>query len=265
MTTINRFFGFLLACIALAATSVRAQNIAGTYTGTYTGAESGMVTITIASDNRTVKCDFSGNVFYGFASIYPSPLNQFAFSCSGTSSPNNFWLAETLTAASIGAPSFQGIWQHSIPGPQGTVHQGTFVTNLTSGGGGSGSIDASYTGSWYDPSQSGQGFNIEVLGNQVLAYWYVFDDAGYPAWILGVGPINGNTATMTAFRSVGGKFPPLFNAANVTQQPWGTLTFSFSNCKAGQMSWTTNVSGFGTGSGSMLLTRLTVPSGINCQ
>lgn len=261
----NRYLGFLLCCIGLAAPSAHAQNIAGTYTGTYTGAESGSLTITIESDNRTVKCDFSGNVFYGFASVYPSPLNQFAFSCSGTSSPNNFWLAETLTAASIGAPSFQGIWQHSIPGPQGTVHQGTFVASLVSGGNSSAAIDASYTGSWYDPAQSGQGFNIEILGNQLLAYWYVFDDAGKPAWIYGVGPITGNTARMTAYRMIGGRFPPLFNSAATSEQPWGTLAFTFTGCKSGQMSWTTSVSGFGTGSGSMPLTRLTVPSGISCQ
>ena len=127
------------------------------------------------------------------------------------------------------------------------------------------SIDGNYTGSFYDPAQNGQGVNIEVVGNQLLAYWYVFDDAGNQVWISGLGPISNNTATLNASRVLNGKFPPNFVAGNVTQQAWGTLNFTFDSCSSGHMSWTTKVAGFGTGSGSMNLARITKPTGVTCQ
>jgi acid phosphatase len=126
-------------------------------------------------------------------------------------------------------------------------------------------IDSGYTGSWFDPNQSGQGLNVEVLGNQLLAYWYVFDDFGQQAWIYATGTINGNTVNADAYRSLGGRFPPLFNATNVHQEHWGTLNFSFDNCASGHMTWTTGTPNFGTGNGAMTLTRLTTPSAISCQ
>ena len=126
-------------------------------------------------------------------------------------------------------------------------------------------IDANYTGSWYDPNQSGQGLSVEVLGNQFLAYWFVFDDAGHQAWIVGSGPITGNTATVTAARALDGRFPPNFVEANILKENWGTLKFTFDSCSSGQMDWTTSVVGFGDGSGSMVLKRLTQPSGTSCQ
>ena len=126
-------------------------------------------------------------------------------------------------------------------------------------------IDANYTGSWYDPQQSGQGVNLEVLGGQLVAYWFVFDDAGNPQTIYGVGPISGNQATVTGARSLGGKFPPNFVEADVKQTAWGQLNFTFDSCHAGTMTWTTSVAGFGSGSGSMSLTRLTTPSGTVCN
>ncbi len=126
-------------------------------------------------------------------------------------------------------------------------------------------IDANFTGSWDDPSQSGQGFNLEVLGDQLLAYWYVFDDAGNQAWIFGVGPINGNQAKLTATIATHGKFPPHFVAGDIKLQQWGTLNFSFDSCSSGSVSWTTSLAGFGTGSGSQPLAKFTQPSGLSCQ
>ena len=125
-------------------------------------------------------------------------------------------------------------------------------------------LDSGYTGSWYDRSQSGQGINVEILpNNQMLAYWYVFDSAGNQAWIFGTGPISGNSATITAARRLGAKFPPNFYTADAAIQMGGTLDISFDSCTTGTMSWTTNGAGFSNG--SMPLNRLTQPAGITCQ
>lgn len=59
-------------------------------------------------------------------------------------------------------------------------------------------IDRCMTGSWFDPSRSHEGINIEVLGdNQVVTYWYTyrFFDAREQNWLVFVG----QPAQMAAF------------------------------------------------------------------
>lgn len=126
-------------------------------------------------------------------------------------------------------------------------------------------IGPGITGNWYDPAESGHGFGIEVLpGNQMLAEWYVFGPNGGRDWIVGVGPITGNTAVLTAFQSAGngGRFPPNFNAAQVQAQPWGTITLSFTDCNNGTASWQPTAPGYTAG--SIPIQRLTMPAGLTC-
>ncbi len=124
-------------------------------------------------------------------------------------------------------------------------------------------IDSGFTGSWYNADQSGHGFNVEVLPNDgILAYWYVFDDAGTPQWIIATGTIDGDTATLDAARALGGFFPPNFDPDAVLREPWGQLTFTFSDCLNGHVAWTTHVPGFSDG--ELDITRLTYPAGIVC-
>ncbi|MCE7951509.1 MAG: hypothetical protein DYH18_10465 [Xanthomonadales bacterium PRO7] len=121
------------------------------------------------------------------------------------------------------------------------------------------------TGNWYNPDQSGHGFSLEVLpGGTLLAEWFVFSPTGSRDWIAASGPINGNTATLNAFRTdgSGGQFPPHFNAAAVQQQSWGIITFAFSDCNNGTVAWQSTQSGYAPG--SLPITRLTTPNGLHC-
>jgi len=127
------------------------------------------------------------------------------------------------------------------------------------------SIGPGMTGNWFDSSQSGHGFSVEVLpGNQMLADWYVFAPNGGPVWIVATGPIAGNTAVLQGYQEVGtgGRFPPNFNPAQLQGQLWGTLTFTFTDCNNGQVSWQSVVAGYA--SGSIPITRLTMPAGMTC-
>jgi streptogramin lyase len=122
-----------------------------------------------------------------------------------------------------------------------------------------------FTGNWYNPDQSGHGFSIEVLpGNTMLAEWYVFAPTGGQAWIVATGPLNGTTAALQGFQSAGpgALFPPNFNAAQVEDNAWGTITFSFSDCNNAQVSWQPTAAGYS--SGSMPIKRLTTPVGVSC-
>jgi hypothetical protein len=126
-------------------------------------------------------------------------------------------------------------------------------------------IGPGMTGNWYDVSESGHGFSVEVLpDNQMLAEWFVFAPDGGPAWIAATGPISGNSAVLQGFQTVGpgGRFPPNFDPTQVQSEPWGELTFTFTDCNTGSVSWQPSVTGYI--SGSIPLARLTLPAGLTC-
>ena len=127
-------------------------------------------------------------------------------------------------------------------------------------------LTGGFTGNWYGgASQSGNGFSIEILPNSILlAEWMVFAPSGGQAWIVGTGPIVGNSATVSGYQVVGpgAVFPPFYDNTYVQTQLWGSLTFTFSDCNNGQVSWAPIAAGYKAG--SMLLQRLTTPAGLTC-
>ncbi|MET0229837.1 MAG: plastocyanin/azurin family copper-binding protein [Rhodanobacteraceae bacterium] len=143
------------------------------------------------------------------------------------------------------------------------------VQVVDGGGGGSGGgtfvpITSGFTGAWYDPAQSGHGLFLEVLeGNRMLAWWFTFNPEGTgQTWFGNVGTIDGDTATVAAVQTEGGRWIPNFDPDNVTQPSWGTLTFHFTDCSHGEVDFVSTVPGYG--SGHMDLTRLTQPAGLAC-
>jgi plastocyanin len=145
------------------------------------------------------------------------------------------------------------------------------VVRVVEGGGGGGDgdtthvpITSGFTGAWYDPEQSGHGILIEVLpGNQLLAWWFTFNPEGtQQAWFGNVGSIDDDTATVPALQTEGGRWIPNFDPANVTQPAWGTLTFQFTDCNHGEVTFDSAMPGYG--SGHMNLVRLTQPAGVTC-
>jgi hypothetical protein len=128
------------------------------------------------------------------------------------------------------------------------------------------SIGSGISGSWYDPSQSGHGFFLEVINEapDTLDFsWFTFDDYGNQAWIVGLGSISGDHAVVDAQRATNGRFPPNYDPNAIDRTLWGTLTFSFSDCSHGTVRWTSSDSAF-TASGEMNLVRLTSIRGLAC-
>ena len=124
-------------------------------------------------------------------------------------------------------------------------------------------IGAGFSGAWFDPSQSGHGLFLQVLPDNVLmAAWLTFSPTGEQAWFIGVGPYGGNTATLTSVHQpTGGRWIPNYDAAKVALNPWGALTFTFSDCDNGRVDFNSSA---GFRSGSMTLRRLTLPAGVAC-
>ena len=126
-------------------------------------------------------------------------------------------------------------------------------------------INSGITGMWYDPAQSGHGFEIEVLDTGDLALtWFVFAPDGAPLWLTGTGPITGSHATVQLYDVVGtgAVFPPAFDPLSIQRQPWGTLTVTFSDCNNGQVNWHSTLPGYSDG--SLPIARLTLPAGLSC-
>lgn len=127
-------------------------------------------------------------------------------------------------------------------------------------------IGPSLSGNWYNPQQDGHGFQFEVLqspANAATAFWYVFDNNRNQAWINGAGQIDGNRIVMNAGRRLGARFPPNFVSSEAASTPWGTLTFTFSDCNHGHVDWTTTDPSFTPG-GGMDIQRLTQIAGTTC-
>ncbi len=120
------------------------------------------------------------------------------------------------------------------------------------------------TGSWYDPTRSGEGYVIEILekGTAILL-WYTYDLQGNHMWLIdssGVITENGNDITLD-FNNVlvtnGGVFGEDFNPDEVNKVPWGELHFQLNCLGDGTVDYSSNISEIG--SGQYNVTRLTRP------
>lgn len=127
-------------------------------------------------------------------------------------------------------------------------------------------IRACHSGNWFQPTQSGHGFFLHVFGSgdsrQLVAVWYVFD-RGKPLFLVGAGPIVGDSATLTLGITRGPDFPPDYAVADLDRRVWGTATFRFTGDDAAQVSWTPQIPGFAAG--SLNLVRLTQQLGRSCR
>jgi len=98
--------------------------------------------------------------------------------------------------------------------------------------------------------------------HQLLALWFAFDPSGKQAWFGGVGTYSGTTATIpNVVLPTGAKWIPNFDPDSIVPNAWGTLTFTFTSCNRGTVTFNST---YGFGSGSMNLTRLTEPAGLTC-
>ncbi len=120
---------------------------------------------------------------------------------------------------------------------------------------------AALTGSWANPAQIGHGLQMEVLsGDRLVVAWYVFTSTGEQQWLIGAGPISGQSATVSVVRPTGGRFIPNFNPSQVTNTPVGSLTVTALNCTSARVDYN-----FGAGfTGSFPITRVTSVRGVPC-
>jgi hypothetical protein len=126
-------------------------------------------------------------------------------------------------------------------------------------------IDAGLlSGSWYDPSHSGEGYVLEVLIDQrVLVYWFSYDTEGNRRWFFGTGEIQDNRLVFSQlYTTLGGIFGVGFIPEDVQVEPWGSLELEL-NCESGVARFVPSEAGFPPG--TLDLDRLTQLEGLSCQ
>jgi hypothetical protein len=124
-------------------------------------------------------------------------------------------------------------------------------------------IDARLSGSWYNPSQSGHGINVEVLNDSdTLVYWYVYHPDGTPMFLSTVGTNTGDTTTGTALYHTGMLFGD-FNPNDHQEPPWGTASVIFHDCNNATLEYQADNPAYGNG--AIPMKRLTSVYGLKCS
>ena len=148
----------------------------------------------------------------------------------------------------------------------------TSLGRIAAGAGSPAKIDGYMSGNWYNAGQAGHGFQLEMTDTKsMLAVWFVYTPDGTgQAWIFAQGPYDAasNTVTLPAEILTGARFPPNFHAGDVHEQGgtlWGTITFTFSDCNTGSVSWHSDMPGYNQANDTPLpLSRLTRIAGTSC-
>jgi hypothetical protein len=124
-------------------------------------------------------------------------------------------------------------------------------------------LEALYSGSWFDPSHSGEGFVVELLANgQAVVFWFSYGPDGKRRWFLGVGELVDDVLVfedMYTYR--GGIFGEGFDPALIEELPWGRLELELA-CDGGTARYESTEDGFG--SGRLDLIQLTQLEGLEC-
>jgi hypothetical protein len=123
--------------------------------------------------------------------------------------------------------------------------------------------DSSFTGSWYDPNRSGEGYIIEMLEDgRAILLWYTYDLEGNHMWLI---DSNGevtqtDSGIILDFNAVlqtnGPVFGENYNTNDLNTTPWGEIQFDLS-CFNGTVSYLSVLDGYGQGTYD--ITKLTNP------
>lgn len=137
--------------------------------------------------------------------------------------------------------------------------------NENDNGNSSAQVNATHSGSWFNPNQNGHGFAVEILPNNVgLIYWYVYDNAGNQLWLIGNGTYKESQLNVDLTLVSGSRFPPNFDSNDLKLTDWGTATLTFENCNNAMFSWQPDTSQTAYSSGQMPIQRLTQLTDLQC-
>jgi len=183
----------------------------------------------------------------------------------GNGNPSTLLWSSSVTFTKPGVVTFH-CDQHQMQGMTGSITvNGTAPQGINLGG--------YMSGNWFIPNQSGHGFQLEFTNNNndMLAIWFVYKpDGSGQNWIYSEGPYDPtkNTVTLPAEILNGAKFPPNFASGDAKPQGgglWGHVTFAFSDCNNGTVTWHSDLAGYNAmNDTTQPIQRLTQIAGTTC-
>lgn len=121
--------------------------------------------------------------------------------------------------------------------------------------------DWQYSGTWFDPNRSGEGWLIQQSGapfqRLTSVAWFTYDLDGRALWLTGAAFETDGRVRIELYRTAGTRFGEHFDATAVTRVRFGTAEFAFSDCATATMSFVADDPAYGQFSRE--LARLTRP------
>jgi hypothetical protein len=129
-----------------------------------------------------------------------------------------------------------------------------------------------YSGAWYDPFRSGEGFVIEALpDDRAVVYWFTYtaDGSGDQAWMVGQGTIEPGDQSPAEiivdplYQPISGVYGADFDPEAVEAVDWGRLRIELDSADTGRVYWNSNLAEYG--SGDYPIVRLARPMLADCD
>lgn len=123
--------------------------------------------------------------------------------------------------------------------------------------------EAAYSGTWYDPGHSGEGFIVQWMANGALILvWFTYDSDGNQYWMIGNGERDGEELVFPDLHATrGARFGAGFEPDDVERFPWGDIRLRLA-CEQGEAHYDSLLPEFGSGHFQLIpLTRL---AGLAC-
>ncbi len=125
-------------------------------------------------------------------------------------------------------------------------------------------IDAGFSGSWFNTGRSGEGWNLAILpGNRaVIAFFTFAPDGSTQTWIVGAGRVIGNEIIFSNLNiTAGALFGDQFDPDDVQRTAWGEIRIYFTDCNNGAISY---AAGEPFDNNARPISRLTQLAGLGC-
>jgi len=121
-------------------------------------------------------------------------------------------------------------------------------------------IDGSFSGTWYVPNRSGEGFVIDVTDAnnsgeaQAVVSWYTYsaDGSSRQSFLFGNGLIVADTILADLSITDGGNFGVDFDTNDVVVTPWGQVSIKFTDCENAVIHYNSVDSNFGSGTYNLI-------------
>lgn len=89
------------------------------------------------------------------------------------------------------------------------------------------SAAADYKDIWWNPAQSGMGFNLAQIDDTVFGAWYFYADDGKATFLTFAGQVSNNALTGALYRNTGPAPSPRYDANLVASSAVGTMQLNF--------------------------------------